>query len=273
MAENRIRREALRLLWVLLLTYGGVMLMAAAFADRLIFVPPPSSYGEGLEGLVRLPTARGDTVAAVYLPVAGAQLTVLFAHGNGEDVGDSQDFLEAYRTLGVSVLAFDYPGYGLSTGTPSEPGAYAAADAAYEFLRDEASVDPRRIVVHGRSLGGGVMVDLAARGPVAGLIIESSFVSAYRVRTGVPIIPIDQFRSLKKMSAVEAPVLVIHGTADEIIAPWHGQRLAEAVPEDRLHTLWVEGAGHNDLVAVAGDAYWVALGSYLHSVAETVPGA
>ena len=116
------------------------------------------------------------------------------------------------------------------------------------------------------------MVDLAARRPVAGLIIESSFVSAYRVMTGIPILPVDQFRSLKKLSAVDAPVLVIHGTTDEIIAPWHGRRLAEAVPATRRRTLWVEGAGHNDLLAVAGDAYWVALRAYFEGIGDGLAG-
>ena len=105
---------------MLLLTYGGVILMAATFADRLIFVPPPPSYDARAEGLVRLATAAGDTVAALHLSVPNAPVTVLFAHGNAEDLGDLRPYLEAYRALGVSVLAFDYPGYGLSSGTASE---------------------------------------------------------------------------------------------------------------------------------------------------------
>ena len=268
---DRIRREALRALRVLLLVYGGGFLMAATLADRLIFVPPPPSYGADAPGLVRLATGGGDTVAAVYLPTPGAAVTVLFAHGNAEDLGDLRAYLEAYRALGVSVLAFDYPGYGMSTGTPSETGAYAAVDAAYDYLAPHLP-DGGAIVAHGRSLGGAVMVDLAARRPVAGLVVESSFVSAYRVMTGIPLLPVDQFRSLKKLADVEAPVLVIHGTRDEVIAPWHGRRLAEAVPAPRRRTLWVEGAGHNDLLQVAGDAYWVALSSYFGSLGFGRPG-
>lgn len=270
MATGRVRPLALRALQVLVLVYGGVTVMAATLADRLIFIPPPPSYGTEIEGLVRFPTAEGDTVAAVYLPAPGARVTVLFAHGNAEDLGDGLPHLEAYRSLGVSVMSFDYPGYGLSSGTPSEKGAYAAADAAYAYLTTKAGVAPESIIVHGRSLGGGVLVDLAARSTVGGLIIESSFVSAYRVMTGIPILPMDRFRNLKKMSSVDVPVLVIHGTADEVIAPWHGRRLAEAVPDSRLQTLWVEGAGHNDLVFVAGDSYWETLRSYLDSIADTL---
>jgi fermentation-respiration switch protein FrsA (DUF1100 family) len=264
MGTDPLKRASLRTLRILLLTYVGVILMGAAFADRLIFVPPPPSYGADTPGLVHLVTAGGDTVAALHLAVHGAPLTVLFAHGNAEDLGDLLPYLERYRNLGVSVLAFDYPGYGMSTGTPSESGAYAAADAAHDYLRTQSGVE--HIVAHGRSLGGGVMVDLAVRRRLAGLIIESGFVSAYRVITRAPLLPVDQFRNLKKLPAVDAPVLVIHGTADEVIAPWHGRRLAEVVPEERRHTLWVDGAGHNDLVAVAGERYWDALRAYLKGV-------
>ena len=257
MAKNRLPRWAGRGLRVLILTYCGVIFMAATFADRLIFVPPPPSYDAETGGLLRLTTARGDTVAAVYLPAPEASLTVLFAHGNAEDLGDLLPHLERYRALGISVMAFDYPGYGLSTGRPSEDGAYAAADAAYHHLVGQLGVDSTRIVAHGRSLGGGVMVDLAARRPLGGLVIESSFVSAYRVMTRLALLPVDQFRNLKKMPDVHVPVLIVHGMADEVIAPWHGRRLADAVPRDRRQTLWVEGAGHNDLVQVAGDSYWI----------------
>jgi len=254
-----------RALRVLVLVYGGVTLVAAALADRLIFLPPPPSYGADAADLVRLATAAGDTVAALYLPVPDAPLAVLFAHGNAEDLGDLGPYLDAYRASGVSVLALDYPGYGTSTGTPSEAGAYAAADAAYDFLADRLP-GGGRIVTHGRSLGGAVMVDVAARRPVAGLVIESSFVSAYRVMTRIPLLPVDQFRSLRKLSAVDAPVLVVHGTADEVVAPWHGRRLAEAVPAARRRTFWVEGAGHNDLLGVAGAAYWSALRSFFEGL-------
>ena len=249
--------------------YLGMMLAAAALADGLIFQPPPASYTQELPGLLRLETSQGDTVAALHLPAAesspGDAPTVLFAHGNAEDLGDLMPYLERYRRLGASVMAFDYPGYGLSSGRPSEQGAYAAADAAYRYLVGVMGVPPRSIVPHGRSLGGGVLVDLAARSEVGALIVESSFVSAYRVMTRWRILPMDQFQSLRKLSDVSAPVFVIHGTRDEVIAPWHGRRLAEAVPESRRTTLWVEGAMHNDLVDRGGTAYWEALQRFLSS--------
>ena len=115
------------------------------------------------------------------------------------------------------------------------------------------------------------MVDLASRVPVGGLVIESSFVSVYRVVTRAPLLPIDQFKSLAKLADVDAPVLVMHGQRDEVIAPWHGRRLFEALPEHRRSSLWVDEAGHNDLAAVAGQSYWDALSTFAASVEDALP--
>lgn len=247
------------------------ILMMAGFVDRLIFFPPAPSYDQATRRLVRLKSATGDEIAAFHRETPGAALTVLFAHGNAEDLGHGFGHADRYVQLGVSLLSFDYPGYGLSTGKPSEGGAYAAADAAYEYLREQVGLDAEAIVAHGRSLGGGVMVDLASRVPVGGLIIESSFVSVYRVVTRVPLLPIDQFKSLAKLADVHAPVLVMHGQRDEVIAPWHGRRLFEALPGHRRSSLWVEDAGHNDLAEVAGQSYWDALATFAAGVEDALP--
>lgn len=255
--------------WALLglAAYVLLLLFFMGFADRLIFVPPRPTYGEDVDGLVRLRTSDGESIAARWIERHGSGIAVLFAHGNAEDLGQGRAHAERYAEAGVSVLTFDYPGYGLSTGTPSEEGAYAAVDAAYDFLVESRGFEPGSIVAHGRSLGGAVVVDLASRRPVGGLVVESSFVSAYRLLTRIPIAPIDQFESLKKLPAVDAPVLVVHGSRDRVIRQWHGRSLFEAVPEDRRKALWVERAGHNDLAQVAGDEYWDALSRFARSIA------
>lgn len=263
-------RPAGRLAGLALLGYAGAAALGVGFADRLIFVPPAPSYGADLDGLHRVESSTGDTIAARFVETPGAEVTVLFAHGNAEDLGHGVFHAGRYAGLDVSVVTFDYPGYGLSTGRPSEEGAYAAADAVYRHLVSERGVSPETIVAHGRSLGGAVIVDLASRERVGGVVIESSFVSAYRVMTSVPLVPFDQFSNLAKLPAVEAPVLVIHGERDAVIAPWHGRRLFEAVPEGRRFSLWVERAGHNDLAAVAGDDYWRALEDFRAVVGDAL---
>ncbi len=244
--------------------------MAPRFIDRLIFFPPSSSYDVAAQGLVWLETATGDEIVAFHRETPGATITVLFAHGNAEDLGDGVSHAERYAELGVSVFSFEYPGYGLSTGRPTERGVYAAADAAYRYLREELEVDAAAIVGHGRSLGGGVMVDLASRFPVGGLVVESSFVSVYRVVTRARLLPVDQFESLAKLGDVTAPVLVIHGQGDEVVGAWHGRRLFKALPEHRRSSLWVDRAGHNDVAQIAGQSYWDALATFVSGVEDAL---
>jgi fermentation-respiration switch protein FrsA (DUF1100 family) len=269
-------RRAVRLAALACATAAAALFVMAHFADRLIFLPPPSSYGTGTEGLVMLPTATGDSVGAIVAPAAASSVAahapapaathaVLFTHGNAEDAGHQVPFLEIYRSLGVTVLAVDYPGYGLSTGVPSEPGAYAAADAALAHL-GALGFPPERVVLHGRSLGGAVVVDVAARHRVAGLILESTFTSAFQVMLPFGGLPGDRFTSLAKLPRVTAPTLVIHGTRDEVIPFSHGQRIFRAFPPGQARSWWVEGAGHNDLMWVAGERYWREVASFLAQV-------
>ena len=150
------------------------------YADRLIFLPPPPGYPDGPE-ILKVPTGDGQRIAAVYLVNPSATYTLLLSHGNAEDLGSTMPLLTGLRDLGFSVFAYDYRGYGRSEGTPSEARVYADIDAAYEHLVRELRVRPERIVAHGRSLGAGAAVDLAARRPLAGLVLESPFVSALQL--------------------------------------------------------------------------------------------
>lgn len=224
----------------------GLLVIAVFFADRAIFRPQNSSYKDTVD-VIKLKTRHGDEVSAKYEVSPQASYTILFSHGNAEDLGMIAPFVVRLRDLGLNVLTYDYPGYGTSSGSPSEENAYAAIDAAYDYLVTEKGVDPKTIILHGRSLGGGVAVDLASRKLVGGLIMESTFTSAFRVITRYPILPFDKFENIKKIDDVMCPVLVIHGTNDWTIPLYHGRRLFEAANEPK-QALWVDGAGHNNLV-------------------------
>jgi abhydrolase domain-containing protein 17 len=229
----------------------------------LMFRPAPPSY-RTLPGLVRIPV-DGDTLAAVWLPNPTARYTVLYSHGNAEDLGDDLPVLRALRDRGFAVLAYDYRGYGLSTGTPSERKAYADQSAAYAWLTHGLHVPPDRILVHGRSLGGGPAAELASREPVAGLVLESTFTAVQSVSGWGRIFPFDWFRTARRLPRVRCPVLIIHGTADEVIPFPVGQRLYRLAPGPK-QALWVEGAGHDDLVEVAGERYWQTLRRFADSL-------
>lgn len=246
-----------RLMTSAIIIYAMVGLWAFFFSDRLIFLPPPSSYSDNGQFL-RLTSAEGVKIAAIHLPNPTARYTILYSHGNAEDLGRILPRLERLRDIGFAVFAYDYRGYGLSQGTPTVEGAYQDIDAAYNYLRQELAVPPEQIIVYGRSVGSGPSVDLASREPVGGLAIESGFVTIFRVAIPIPIYPFDKFPNIDKISDVDCPVLIMHGTADGVIPFSHGERLfgraSTAHPQKAL-SLWVDGAGHNDFLEVAGDRY------------------
>jgi fermentation-respiration switch protein FrsA (DUF1100 family) len=159
------------------------------------------------------------------------------------------------------VFAYDYPGYGLSDGTPSEGGIYAANAAALLHLTGKLGVPANRLVLYGRSLGGGPAVDLASKEPVAGLILESTFTSVFRVMTRWALLPGDQFKNARKIPQITCPLLIMHGTDDRVIPFHHGKKLFDAAHGPKRH-LWVQWAGHNNLRDMAGDAYWTTFRSF-----------
>jgi fermentation-respiration switch protein FrsA (DUF1100 family) len=162
------------------------------------------------------------------------------------------------KNHGFSVLAYDYHGYGTSQGKPSEENCYRDIDAAYDYLTVTLKVPPNRILLLGRSVGSGPAVDLAARKPVGGLILESAFTSAFRVFAIGYLIPGDRFRNIDKIAKVTCPVLVVHGRDDEIVPFAHGQQLFAAANEPK-RCLWVDGGNHNDLPEIGGKRYDQAL--------------
>ena len=192
-------------------------------ADRMIFLPQPSSY-QDTSAILKLRSADRIQLSAVYLPNPTSTYTILYTHGNAEDLGDIQPVLQQLQKTGFSVFAYDYRGYGTSQGKSSERNSYRDIDTAYNYLTQQLGVPAQRIIAFGRSVGGGAAVDLAARKPLAGLIMESCFTTAFRVVVPIPILPFDKFRNIDKIKKVNCPVLVMHGKADEVVPFSHGQK-------------------------------------------------
>lgn len=259
-APHEYRKIGTRLAVATLVLYVAITALAASIVDSMLYLPDYASRREP-ENVIRIPTSDGGSVAAVYLPNPKAKYTLWFFHGNAEDLGTLEPFLHELHARGYAVFAYDYPGYGVSTGRPSEKAIYAANAAAAHYLQDILRVPLSRVILVGRSLGGGPATDLATHEPVAGLVLQSTFMSVYRVMTRVRLLPFDQFENLRKIPQVKCPVLVMHGTADEVIAYAHGTKLYGAAKGMKMN-LWVEGAHHNDFVALAGERYWQALADF-----------
>lgn len=195
-----------------------------------------------------LPAATGRTEAWFLPPTTPAAPTclILFAHGNAELIDLWPPAFEEPRGWGVAVLLVEYPGYGRSPGHASEASITQAMLAAYDWALAKPGVDPGRVVAYGRSVGAGAACQLAAHRPVAALILESAFTSVrpFARGLGAPAFLIrDPFDNLAVVRGYRGPLLLLHGSHDDIIAPSHSQALAAAAPRAELHLL---ACGHND---------------------------
>ena len=255
-----------RLLRSLLFVYTFFALYVYFRADSMIFLPQPATY-QDTQDILKISVANKEKISAIYLPNPQAAYTILYIHGNAEDLGDIRPVLDRLHRWGFSVFAYDYRGYGTSDGKPSEKNAYQDADAAFHYLTQQLKIPAEQIIPYGRSLGGGSATDLAARYPVAGLILESTFTSAFRVVLPFPLLPFDKFANLDKLHQVRSPILVMHGQDDQTIPIQHGQRLYEAASQPKM-SLWIAGAGHDDLIWVAGDRYQQTLLSFQQLIAK-----
>ena len=233
-------------------------------ADSIIFIPQPSSY-QDTEEIIKLTSEDGTKLSAIHEINPNAKYTILYAHGNASDLGTIRPIIEQLKTIGFSIFAYDYRGYGTSEGKPSEQNAYKDIDTAYNYLTQDLKILPQQIIVFGFSVGGGSVIDLAARKPVAGLITESTFISAFRVKVPFPILPFDRFPNLEKISKVKCPVLIMHGKLDDVVPFYHSEKLFEQAPSPKL-SLWVEEANHNDFSYVAGERYTNILKEFIQLV-------
>ncbi|HEV2987153.1 MAG TPA: alpha/beta hydrolase [Candidatus Angelobacter sp.] len=265
-----MKRFLNKMVVVFVLLYVALLIFAVFFSDRIIFQPHPSSY-QDTPAVMKFTTASGSRISAFYLPNASAKFTLLVSHGNAEDLGDAQYWLDNLRRAGFAVFAFDYEGYGTSQGTPSEKHLYENEEAAYEYLVGKLGISPEHIIIFGKSVGSGPAVHIAMVRPVAALILQSPFVSAFRVLTRVPLLPFDRFTNYRNIVHVHSPVLIIHGTADGIIGVWHGQKLYDLANEPKS-SFWVSGADHNDLESVAGANYFKTLQQFAQSLQRTASG-
>jgi uncharacterized protein len=249
---------------------AGYLLMVVTLRiieNQLIYFPPrypegfpPSHLIEPEIEEVWLRTEDGIRINAFYRANPASKQVLLWFHGNAENIGYDLDHLRTFAKIGVSVFAVDYRGYGKSEGKPDEAGVYHDADAAYDYLIQRRHFGAEDIIIYGHSLGGAVAVDLASRRPCGGLIVQSSFTSLRAMARRMFRLPLieyaakSRFDSIDKIRNVHAPILIVHGTRDEVVPFAMGQQLFAAAPEPKGFYS-IDGAGHNNLMEVGGEGY------------------
>jgi fermentation-respiration switch protein FrsA (DUF1100 family) len=192
-------------------------------------------------------------------------ITLLYSHGNGGNIGDRVQIARLLvDELGVGVFMYDYRGYGRSEGVPTEAGLVADAVGARAALLREG-VPPERLVYFGRSLGSAITVDLALAHPPRGVVLESPFASvramANTVVPGAGVLFRTRWDSLAKIPRLRAPLLVIHGDADEVVPYAQGRALFAAAPEPKT-MFTIRGGRHYDMEARWSE-YWAAWRGFL----------
>ena len=249
------------------------------FIEKQIFFPDPHLYctpaEEGLEYEdVRFETSDRVSLHSWLVPAPSSPALLLFCHGNAGNISHRVDNVRRLHEIGLSVLIFDYRGYGLSKGRITEAGFYLDAEAAYDTARSRAEAAGQKLVIFGRSLGGIAAVYLAASRPCAGLILESTFTNmAAMAREHFPL-PVpesllrDRLNSLNRIDRVTAPVLFFHGDCDDIVPMRLGQELYDATKAPK-EFVTLAGAGHNDTYLIGGPEYFRKFRSFIDKLPST----
>jgi hypothetical protein len=249
------RKGMLNFLLIIVGGYLVLLFLMFVFQNRLIFIPTqdllitPDQLGIEAEE-IHVGTQDGEKLHGWFFPNGNSEYLVILCHGNAGNISTRIDIARMFERLGISIILFDYRGYGLSTGSPNEQGLYHDVEAVVEFAGSEYDYDPSNIVLYGRSLGGAVASYAATKYDVAGLIVDSSFESLEQMVSELyPFVPAvlarHDFPTLEYLQSLEeTPVMIMHSPDDQIIGFSHGQTLFEAANEPKK---FVElTGGHND---------------------------
>ncbi len=277
------RREDIILLAAIVVAIAGIIVVGwrMGLDDHFIYHPMPFDERAAhalLGGLPveehTFPTDGGLQLHGWIARTDPAAPWLLWCHGNAGNVSHRADNLRLLVEYDLNVFIFDYRGYGRSDGRPSEPGFYADAAAAYDYLRSTAGVAPEQIVLYGRSLGAPVAAELALRRPAAGLILEAPLGSvAAMVRATIPLVPLEKlfrarFDTLARAPRLQLPTLVMVAERDDVIPPKQARQIFAALPGPK--EIWtIPGAHHNNTYVAGGAAYFEQLTGFIRRVTAT----
>ncbi|MBF12975.1 MAG: alpha/beta hydrolase [Legionellales bacterium] len=263
MFQSKITRYTL---WGALI-YASTTLVVMYVSDYIIFPAPEPTYAANNPQVEYI--RQGDAiVASRYMPVPEAKYTILYSHGNRQDLGLLAPVMQRFNQQGYSVFAYDYRGYGHSNGTATETHAKQDIRLAYEHLTESLGVAPESIILYGYSLGSGVTMDLAKEKVTAGVIVEGAFTSTYRTKIPIKVFPIDRFDSYAVVSQVTQPILYLHGEDDSVIPVSHSHDLYHrtTAPSD---IVTFSNHGHSSLTIKNSAEYWEIIQNWIDNFVET----
>lgn len=273
------------LLWIPIafaVLYLAILALMFLMQPKMVYFPSrtlastPEAIGLPYEDLF-LTTADSAKIHAWYIPANPSSAAILVCHGNGGNVSHRLETIRQFHDLGLSILLFDYHGYGRSEGKPGEEATYMDAEACWQYLTRTRNIAPGSVIIYGQSLGGAVAARLAARYKSGALILESAFTSIPDIAAHhYPWLPtrlLARFSYATKdyLKKVDVPVLVIHSPDDEIVPFSHGEALFNAANEPK-EFLRISGS-HNEGYILSGseysDGFARFLGQYMQVSSDT----
>lgn len=216
-------------------------------------------------------TSDNKKIHGWFIPHSEAIATVLFLHGNAGNVGNRIDEISLFHHIKMNIFIIDYRGYGKSQGKPDEKGLYHDAEAAYDHLVNIKNIPAETIICFGRSLGGAVAIRLALNRKLGALIVGSTFTSLHNLikKLFSPILAtIFCFFSPFKMNSIDlikyitCPLLIVHGTKDELIPYSMAKDLYEQASNPKL-LYPVENGTHQNTFIVGGKKYWYVIAEFI----------
>jgi uncharacterized protein len=279
--RSRLARQIPNALRVLAIAWLSLLpLTACRLEDSFIFHPTavidrtPRDVGLDYQDIGFL-ARDGVHLNGWFVPHVEARSTLIWFHGNAGNIGHRVENLKLlHDKVMANVFIFDYRGYGRSQGKASEEGTYLDGEAALALVREQLTVDARKIILFGRSLGAAVAAEMAFRFANQALILESPFVSIREMARSVcPFLPVGpllqtRYDVVEKIRRIKTPLLVLHGDRDEIIPFAQGELVFDAAPQPKKFYR-IAGAGHNDTYIVGGNRYFQELKNFIDSTAPT----
>ncbi len=264
-----IKKLCLTILGTSVSTYIAVCLLLLWGQRRLVFIPDsqikstPEKYKLDYQDVwidIKQEKIHGWWIQAENESAPA----ILYFHGNASNNGDVVDNAAIFHQIGLSVLLIDYRGYGKSISSfPSETKVYEDATAAWKYLTETRQIKPDNIFVYGHSLGGAIAIELASKQPdMAGLITEGTFTSIKEIGGYNPLfklLPLNlivtqRFDSINKISSLQVPLLMFHGTDDRVIPPEMAKQLFEIAPQPKK-LIFIPQARHDNLHKTVNPEY------------------
>lgn len=233
--------------------------------NSLIFRPPitPENHFDLLNThrsiLFNIQTPNGNINCVLVVPIYrtlhnlnNIKQYIIFSHGNAEDIFNAFDYLKYLADkLDVVVISYDYPGYGLSNGSPNETNCYDSITFVVSYVKNNLNISDKQILLIGQSLGTGIVVDYVAntkwKSPI---ILISPYKSIARVILDTSCVrPIDKFETHRKLNDVQCPVKIFHGEKDALINISHGKMIYNGLTDKTFQPTWIPDTGHNDILS------------------------